>query len=143
MLSSPPLTVGLRHGDAGAVRDQQVHHRVAGHVHGRRRHHAAEGHGAGGGHAGVDRAGHHGLATRVGAHVALQLRGRLAVDAAQVADEHAARGRAPEAAGAVLPLLAVVLLSVDAQVRQRSKAWWWRCKEGVREKKKEKAPGPS
>lgn len=137
MLGSPPLTVGLRHGDAGAVRDQQVHHRVAGHVHGRRRHHAAEGHGAGGGHAGVDRAGHHGgLAARVGAHVALQLRGRLAVDAAQVADEHAARGRAAEAAGAVLPLLAVVLLGVDAQVRQRGEAWWRRCEDSVRGKSK-------
>lgn len=81
--------MGLRHGDAGAVRDQQVHHRVAGHVHGRRRHHAAEGNGAGGGRAGVDRADCR-LAARVSAHVALQLRGRLAVDAAQVADEHTA-----------------------------------------------------
>lgn len=128
--------MGLRHGDAGAVRDQQVHHRVAGHVHGRRRHHAAEGHGAGGGHAGVDRADHHRLAARVGAHVALQLRGRLAVDAAQVADEHAARGRAAEAAGAVLPLLAVVLLGVDAQVRQRGEAWWRRRKDTERKYKR-------
>lgn len=125
MLSSlPPLTVGLRHGDARAVRDQQVHHRVAGHVHSRCRHHVAEGHGAGGGHAGVDRTDHHCLAARVGTHVTLELRGRLAVDAAQMADEHASGSGAAEAAGAVLPLLAVVLLGVDAQVRQRGEAWW-------------------
>lgn len=115
----------LRRCDAGAVRDQQVHHRVARHVHGGRRPHVAEGDGAAGRHLGGDGAGG-GLAVAVGAHVALQLRGRLAVDAAQVADQDAARGRAAEASRAVLPLLAVVLLGVDTQVRQRGEAWWRR-----------------
>lgn len=54
----------------------------------------------------------------MGAHVALELGGRFAVDAAQVADQHAAGSTAPETAGAVLPLLAVMLLGVDTQVRQ-------------------------
>lgn len=59
----------------------------------------------------------------MGAHVTLQLSGRLAVDAAQVTDQHASRGGAAEAAGAVFPLLAMVLLGVDAQVGQRGEGW--------------------
>lgn len=138
MRSSLPLTVGLWRGDARAVRDEQVHHRVTGDVHGRSRHHVAEGHGAAGGHVGVDGA-RSVLVVRVRAHVPLELRGRLAVDAAQVAHEHAARGRAAEAPGALLPLLAVVLLGVDTQVCQRGKAWWRRREERVKKKFRHKS----
>lgn len=112
--------MGLWSCDARAVRDQQVHHRVASDVHGGRRHHIAEGDGAAGGHIRGD--GARGtLAVAVGAHVPLELGGCLAVDAAQVADEYAARGGA-EAPRTVLPLLPVVLLGVDAEVRQRGEA---------------------
>lgn len=113
--------MGLRRRDARAVRDQQVHHRVAGDVDGGRRHHVAERAGAAGDHVGGDGAGR-GLAVGVGAHVALQLGGRLAVDAAQVADEDAAGGRAAEAARTVLPLLSVVLLGMNTKVSQRGEA---------------------
>lgn len=121
MLSSPLLTVGLWRCDARAVCDEQVHHGVTGDVDGGRRHHVAEGDGATGSHIGGD--GARGtLAVCMGAHMALELGGRLAVDAAQVADEHAARGRAAEAPGTVFPLLAVMLLGVDTQVCQCGEA---------------------
>lgn len=120
MLSSLLLTVGLWRRDARAVRDEQVHHRVASDIHGRRRHHVAKGDGAAGSHVRGD--GARGALAVMGAHVALELDGRLAMDAAKVADEYAARGRAAEAPRAVLPLLAVVLLGVDAKVRQRGEA---------------------
>lgn len=54
----------------------------------------------------------------MGAHVPLELGGRFAVDAAQMADQYPAGAGAPETAGTLLPLLAVMLLGVDAQVRQ-------------------------
>lgn len=121
MLRSLLLTVGLRRCDARAVRDQKVHHRVAGDIHGGCCHHVAKGDGAAGSHVGGDGAGRS-LVVAVGAHVPLELGGRLAVDATQVADEDATGGRAAEAPRAVLPLLAVVLLGVDAKVRQRGEA---------------------
>lgn len=113
--------MGLRRGDARAVCHQQVHHRVTRHVHSGSRHHVAKGDGAAGGHVGGDGAGRP-LVVAVGAHVALELGWRLAVDAAQVADEDAARGRAAKASWALLPLLAVVLLGVNAEVRQGGEA---------------------
>lgn len=58
----------------------------------------------------------------MGAHVPLELGGRLAVDATQVAYQNAAGGRATEAPRTVLPLLAVVLLGVDTKVGQRGEA---------------------
>lgn len=112
MLSSLLLTVLLRRRDARAVCDEQVHHRVPRDVHGGRCHHVAEGDGAAGSHIRGDGA-RGGLAVAVGAHVPLELGGCLAVDAAQVADEHATRGRAAKAPRTVFPLLAVVLLGVD------------------------------
>lgn len=122
LLHSLLLTVGLRRCDARAVRDQQVHHRVAGDVYGGCRHHVAKGDGAAGGHVGGDGA-RRALVVAVGAHVTLELGGCLAVDATQVADQNAAGGRAAKAPRAVLPLLAMVLLGVDAEVRQRGEAW--------------------
>ncbi len=73
--------------DAGAVGHQQIHHRVPAHEHRGGRHHAAERDGAAlaaAGAAGARIAG----GGVVGPHVALQLRGGLAVNAAQMADEH-------------------------------------------------------
>lgn len=84
-------------------------------------HHVAEGHGAAGGHAGGDCAGR-GLPAAVSAHVTLQLSGRLAVDAAQVTNEDSAGGSAAETPGALLPLLSVMLLGMDAEVRQCGEA---------------------
>lgn len=55
----------------------------------------------------------------MGTHVALQLSGRLAVHAAKLTDQDASRARGPEASSALLPLLTVVLLSVNPEVRQR------------------------
>lgn len=55
----------------------------------------------------------------MGTHVALQLCGGLAVHAAELADQDAAGAGAAEASAALLPLLAVVLLSVNPQVCQR------------------------
>lgn len=112
------LTVGLWGRNARAVCDQQIHHRVPSHVHRGGRHHVAKGDGAAGSHVGCD--GARGtLVVAVGAHVPLELGGRFAVDAAQVADQYASGPGSAEAAGALLPLLAVMLLGVDAQVRQR------------------------
>lgn len=59
----------------------------------------------------------------MGAHVPLELGGRFAVDAAQMADQYPAGARAPETTGTLLPLLAVMLLGVDAQVRQCGEGW--------------------
>ncbi len=70
--------------DAGAVGHQQIHHRVPAHEHRGGRHHAAERDGAALAAAGARIAG----GGVVGPHVALQLRGGLAVNAAQMADEH-------------------------------------------------------
>lgn len=58
-------------------------------------------------------------------HVTLQLRGRLALHATQLAEQHPAGTRpakAPPRPAALLPLLTVVLLSVDSQVRERGEA---------------------
>lgn len=105
--------------DARAVCDQQIHYRVPRDVHSRCCHHVAKGDGAAGGHVGRD--GARGtLVVCVGAHVALELGGRFAVDATKVTDEHAAGSAAAKTARAVLPLLTVVLLGVDTQVRQCS-----------------------
>lgn len=122
MLDSLLLTVRLWGCDARAVCDQQIHHRVPRDVHGGRRHHVAKGDRAAGSHVGCDGA-RNTLVVCVGAHVPLELGGRFAVDAAQVADEHAARSGTAETAGALLPLLAVMLLGVDPQVRQRGEGW--------------------
>lgn len=121
MLSSPLLTVGLGCCDTRAVCDQQVHHRVTSDVHGRCCHHVAKGNRAARSHIRGDGA-RGSLVVRMGAHMPLELGGRLTVDAAQVADEHATRRCAAEASGAVLPLLTMVLLGVDAQVRQCGEA---------------------
>lgn len=121
MLRSLLLTVGLWRCDARAVCDEQVHHRVTGDIHSGRRHHVAKGDGAARGHIRGDGA-RGALVVAVRAHVTLELSGRLAVDAAQVADEYAAGGRAAEAPWTVLPLLAVVLLGVDTKVCQRGEA---------------------
>lgn len=77
--------MGLWRCDARAVCDQQVHHRVTGDVNGGGGHHVAEGDRAAGHHVGGDGA-RGALAGVVGAHVALELGGRLAVDATQLAD---------------------------------------------------------
>lgn len=110
--------------DAGAVGHQQIHHRVPAHEHRGSRHHVAEGDhaaghrltGGGGGGGGGVGVTHRGV---VGTHVALQLCGGLAVHAAQLTDQDPSGARGAEASAAVLPLLTVVLLSVDPQVRQR------------------------
>lgn len=75
------LTLRLWYCDARAVRDQQVHHGAAGDIDGVSSHHVAERHRAAGGHAGGDWAGSS-LVAVVGAHVPLELGGRLAVDTA-------------------------------------------------------------
>lgn len=104
--------MGLWRCDARAVCDEQVHHRVAGDVHSRSCHHVAKGDGTAGSHIRGD--GARGtLVVAMGAHVPLELGGCLAVDAAQVADEYAARGCAAEAPRTVFPLLAMMLLGVD------------------------------
>ena len=111
------LTVGLWCCNARAVRDKQVHHCVAGDIDGGRRHHVAKGDRAAGTH--IRRDGARGaLVVAVGTHVPLELSGRLAVDAAQLADENTTGGRAAKAPGTLLPLLAVVLLGVNTKVRQ-------------------------
>lgn len=115
--------MGLWRCNAGAVRDQQVHHRVAADVDSGRRHHVAKGNGAAGPRAGGDRAGGT-LGAAMGAHVPLQLGWRLTVDTAQVAHQDAAGSGATEAPRGVLPLLAVVLLGMDAKVRQCGEAYW-------------------
>ena len=55
----------------------------------------------------------------MGAHVTLELRGRLALDPAQLAEQDAPPPDPP----ALLPLLAVVLLGVDPQVGEGGEAW--------------------
>ena len=119
--ASPPrpssvLAVGLG-GDTGAVSYQQSHRARTGHSD----RHAGGAHGAGarlvGG--GVALVG-------VGAHVTLELRGRLALHPAQLAEQHAAGPRpaeAPSCPAALLPLLTMMLLSVDTQVGERGEAW--------------------
>lgn len=114
---SPPsvLAVGLR-GDTGAVSDQQSHCASTGH---RDRH-------AGGAHGPRARLVGGGVAlVGVGAHVTLELRGRLALYPAQLAEQHAAGpgpAESPPRPAALLPLLAVVLLGVDAQVGEGGEA---------------------
>lgn len=109
------LAVGLG-GDTGAVSDQQSHRGGARHRHGH----------TGCVHAGRARLVRTGVAlVGVGTHVTLELRGRLALDAAQPADEHAAGPRPaedPPRAAALLPLLAVVLLSMHPQVGEGGEA---------------------
>ena len=74
---------------AGAVRHQQVHHCVAVDVDSWGRHHVAEGHGGAGRPASRNSAGGTPLApSTVGAHVALQLGGGLAVHPAQLAHKN-------------------------------------------------------
>lgn len=113
----PPsvLAVGLG-GDTGAVSDQQSHCASAGH---RDRH-------AGGAHGPRARLVGGGVALAgVGAHVTLELRGRLALYPAQLAEQHAAGpgpAESPPRPAALLPLLAVVLLGVDAQVGEGGEA---------------------
>lgn len=131
MLTSLMLTVRLRRCDARAVCDKQIHHRVTGDVHGGRCHQVAKGHRAASTRICRDGA-RVTLGICVGAHVPLELGGCLAVDAAQLADEYAPRARAAKTPGTILPLLAVMLLGVDAQVRQRGEGWWRRCEEGVK-----------
>ena len=77
-------------GDAGAIGHQQVHHCVAADEHGGRGGHAAQGHGASccSIRTAADRHWFaHGRV--VGAHVALQLRGGFAMDAAELTDQNA------------------------------------------------------
>lgn len=103
-------------GDTGAVSNQQSH---------------CAGAGDGDGHAGGShrrRAGRVGVGLAllgVGAHVTLQLGGRLALDATQLAKQHPSGPCPAEAAAgppALLPLLSVVLLGVDPQVCERGEA---------------------
>lgn len=104
-------------GYTGAVSYQQSHCAGAGH---------SDGHAGGADGAGARRVGAGVALVGVGAHVTLELRGRLALHPAQLAEQHAAGPRPAEAAprpAALLPLLPVVLLSVDAQVRERGEAW--------------------
>lgn len=68
----------------------------------------------------------------VGAHVALQLGGGLAVHPAQLAHKDTTGARAAEDTSTLLPLLAVVLLGVDAQVGQSGEAWRRRRELAVR-----------
>lgn len=120
-MSSLLLTLGLWCCNARAVCDKQVHHRVTSDIDGGCCHHVAKGDGAAGSHIRGDRVLGT-LVVGVGAHVPLELGGCLAVDATQVADEHAARGGAAKAPRTVLPLLAMVLLSMDTKVRQCGEA---------------------
>lgn len=113
--------MGLWCCNARAVCDKQVHHRVTSDIHSRRCHHVAKRDRAAGSHIRGD--GARGtLAVAMGAHVPLELGGCLAVDAAQVADEYATRGRAAKPPGTVLPLLAMVLLGMDTKVCQCGEA---------------------
>ena len=110
------LAVGLG-GDTGAVSNQQSHCAGAGHGDG----HAG---GADGSHARLVGVGI--ALVGVGAHVTLELRGRLALHPAQLAEQHSSGARpteAPPRPAALLPLLAVMLLSVDAQVGEGGEAW--------------------
>lgn len=110
------LAVGLG-GDTGAVSYQQSHCGGARHCDG----HAA------GVHSGRTRGVGTGVAlVGVRAHVTLKLGGRLALNAAQPADQHAACSgptEDPPPSAALLPLLAVVLLGVHAQVGEGGEAW--------------------
>lgn len=130
------LTLGLWHCNTRAVCDQQIHHCAASdidrvccdHVAKRdrtagshTRGHWAETDRAAGGHAGGDGA-RCSLVGVVCAHVPLELGWCLAVDPTQVTDEYSTRGRATETTGAVLPLLAMVLLGMDTKVCQRGEA---------------------
>lgn len=90
MLCALLLTVGLWCCNARAVCDKQVHHRVTSDIHSRCCHHVTKGDRAAGTHTGGDGA-RSTLAVAMGAHVALELGGCLAVDTAQVADEYATR----------------------------------------------------
>lgn len=113
---STVLAVGLG-GNTGAVSYQQSHCASTGH---------SDSH-AGGAHGTRARQVGAGVAlVGVGAHVALELRGRLALHPAQLAEQHPAGPRpakAPPRPAALLPLLAVVLLSVDTQVGEGGEAW--------------------
>lgn len=121
-----PALLALRlRDDAGAVGHQQIHHRVSAHEHRGCRDHVAQGDRAprnrltgGGGGGGDDGVGiaHRGV---MGTHVALQLCGGLAVHTAKLTDQDASRACGAEASSALLPLLTMVLLSVNTQVRQR------------------------
>lgn len=110
------LAVGLG-GNTGAVSYQQSHRAGAGH--GDR--HAGGAHRARAGGVGPGFA-----LVGVGAHVTLELRGRLTLDPAQLTEQHAAGARPAKAAPrppALLPLLAVVLLGVDAQIGEGGETW--------------------
>lgn len=118
----PPSLLAVGRGcDPGAVGHQQSHAAGAGHGDG----HAGGAHrpGAGGVVAGVVAGVSLG---GVGAHVTLELRGRLALHPAQLAQQHTAGPsppKAPPRPAALLPLLTVVLLSVHPQVGERGEAW--------------------
>lgn len=114
----PPsmLTVGLG-GDTGAVSYQQSHCARTGHSDG----YAGGAHSACAGRVwgGVALAG-------VGAHVTLELGGCLTLDPAQLAEQHPTGTRPtkpPPCPTALLPLLAMVLLSMDPQVGECGEAW--------------------
>lgn len=117
LLSSVLLTVRLWRCNARAICDEQIHHGVTRDVHRGRRHHVAKGDRAACTHIGGDGA-RDALAVVVGAHVALELGWCLAVDATELADKYAASGCASKAPGTVLPLLTMMLLSMDAKVCQ-------------------------
>lgn len=107
--------------DAGAVCDQQVHHIVASDINRGGRHHIAKGDRGAGPPTRRDRA-RCTLAAVVGAHMALELGGSLAVDPAQLTHQDAPCGGGSKAPSTVFPLLAMMLLSVDTQVSQGGEA---------------------
>lgn len=117
---APVLAVRLG-GDTGAVGDQQSHC-AGGIVTGPRSHSHTDSSAPGGVRVGSI------ILALVGmrAHVALQLCGRLTLNAAQLAQQHATGAcpaKNPPHSAAVLPLLTVVFLSMYTQVGERGEAW--------------------
>lgn len=114
----PPsvLTVGLG-GDTRAVSYQQSHCASTGHSDSY----------AGGAHRACARWVRAGVGlVGVGAHVTLELRGRLTLHPAKLAEQHPAGTcptKAPPCPTALFPLLAMVLLSMDTQVGEGGKTW--------------------
>lgn len=101
-------------GNTGAVSNQQSHRGSAGHSDG----HAGCAHSVGTGRVrtGLGLVG-------VGAHVTLELCGRFALHTTQLAEQHSRPTKDPLRAAALLPLLAMMLLSVHAQIGERGEAW--------------------
>lgn len=109
------LAVGLG-GNTGAVSYQQSHRASAGHSDS----HAGGAHGACARRVGVAV-----TLIGVGAHVTLKLRGCLALHPTQLAEQHPAGPCATKPAPgppALLPLLAVVFLSMDTQIGEGREA---------------------